>query len=137
MHLRFNYFEHEIDHEALIDTVPAEDKWVIDFNEFKNLAGTFADTISRYMKTEDYTLLKDPKKLGNFQVGFYFNETEYAEIKKYDPEFSKFLYHYLDRLAEDDEGNLYDIDDQEPTSFNWYCYFLSTPKQEEQEEQED
>lgn len=129
MILRYNYFGDELDHEALIDTVPEGDKWVIDFDKFEEIVGLFAQTINKYMKYDEYTLIKDPQKLGHYQIDFYFTKEEYAQIKKYDPDFAGFMYHFLDRLAIDDEGNLYDIDDQEPASFDWYCYFLSVPKQ--------
>ena len=131
MILRYNYFGNELDHEALIDTVPAEDKWIIDFNKFESIVGIFAITINKYMKYDEYTLIKDPEKLGNYQIDFYFTKEEYNQIKKYDPDFAQYMYHFLDRLAIDEEGNLYDIDDQEPASFDWYCYFLSTQKQKD------
>lgn len=133
MYLRYNYFQDELDHEALLDDVPSSDKWEMPFAKFSDVVGTFSITIINYIEEKGYDsaiLLKDRNVLGNYQVGFYFTTEEYLDIKEKDPEFAKYMYHYQDRLAVDDEGNLYDIDDQEPASFDWYCYFLSTPKED-------
>lgn len=131
MILRYNYLNDELDHEALIDTVPNKFKYTVSFETFKEIVGDFADTIIPYLEAKDYTdviLIRDPENIANYQIAFYFVQEEFNEIKKNDPNFARYMYHFVDRLAIDDEGNLYDIDDQEPASFDWYCYFLSTPK---------
>lgn len=130
MHARYKYFSNKVNHEELLDTVPEEHKYIITFDKFEEIVGIFANTIKLYLDSDEILLLLNPQNLNTYQIGFFFTQDEFNQIQSIDPNFAKYLFKFLDRLAVDENGELYDIDENEPASYPWYCYFLDISKEE-------
>lgn len=125
MILRYNYFKNKIDHEKELEKLSEDKIKYISNEELEELAGTFTESILKFnTKYEKLPLVLKPGTTNTFEVKINFTQEEYNIIKKENPTFASILYSYKDRLALDKDGNLYDIDDTLPKSFQWYLYYL-------------
>ena len=124
MFLRYKYFSDGIDHEAALADLSADKIKYINKKELSTLAGQ-ANTETIW---EFNTIFKElplvVKKDGSteFETTFLFTQDEYDQIKEENPFFAGILYSFKDRLAVDEDGNLYDIPDDQPKSFQWYSF---------------
>lgn len=123
MHLRYDeYFRgaKEIDHEKLLTEVPKKDKIYKTFEQFESDA--FISTIKSISSREGFYFIKKGKESNLFTVQFLFNSSEVEQLQELNPTFVNCLYHFSDRLAEDENGELYDIDEQKGKNFEWWMY---------------
>ena len=135
MFLRFAYFHddseqgtpEEIDHEKLVPLVPDDDKVYLTVKNLQEIVGkTFADALMSQMRSNTIPALKDPTLPGIFSVKCLFTQEDYDVLMMFGhDEFCKVLFKFYDRLAFDEEtGELYDIDENEPASYLWYMYTI-------------
>ena len=128
MYLRYNYLEIRgiIDHEAELVNVPEDKIIYMSKEELIENTGSFGETIWSFNKKyEELPLVEEPKDTTKHGVNFYFTEEEYSQIKTLNPGFAAILFQFYDRLAVDEDGNLYDIGDDQEKTFKWYSFFLT------------
>lgn len=125
MILRYTYFstsEDIIDQEPLIDKLPADKvKWLSKEELYKKTA--FIESIWPFnTKYEKIPLVAIDDSNTEYDVKFYFTEDEYKILQKDAPLLVPYLLILKDRLALDENGNLYDIDEDQPKTFTWYSF---------------
>lgn len=125
MILRYTYFstsEDIIDQEPLIDKLPADKvKWLSKEELYKKTA--FIESIWPFnTKYEKIPLVATDDSNTEYDVKFYFTEDEYKILQKDAPLLVPYLLTLKDRLALDENGNLYDIDEDQPKTFTWYLF---------------
>lgn len=125
MILRYTYFstsEDIIDQEPLIDKLPADKvKWLSKEELYKKTA--FIESIWPFnTKYEKIPLVATDDSNTEYDVKFYFTEDEYKILQKDAPLLVPYLLTLKDRLALDENGNLYDIDEDQPKTFTWYSF---------------
>lgn len=127
MIIQYAYFDRQgiMDQEdpSVIEGVPQEDVIYLNTEEYLNShdLSMLIPYFSKY--TDTFPVLKTPDTENEYSAYLYFTIEEYAELKKnQNSYFNNGIYCSLDRLAIDDEGNLYDIPEEEPKTFRWYIH---------------
>ena len=125
MILRYKYFNNIVDHENELKNLSKDKIKYISNKKLEELTGMFSESIIKYnTKYKEIPLVIKPGFTNIYEVSFYFTEEEYKEIKQENPSFAEILFSFKDRLAINEKGELYDIDENQPKEFQWHSFYL-------------